>query len=122
MAKRVLRTVPAALLMTTALSWNLSACAQSTGSGMAPARPASTAPAGNSPYGTRSGTPSGTPSGSLQDGGAGGAPAVVPAEGQSGSMAPAAPGVVTPGAKSIPSGPSGTPGMGASSALPARKP
>lgn len=122
MAQRILRTVPAALLMTTALSWNLSACAQTSGSGMAPTRPASTAPAANSPYGTQSGTPSGAQSGGLHSGAAaGGSPGYSPAEGQSRSTAPT-PGVVTPGAKSIPGGASGTPGVTASSALPAVKP
>ncbi|MFD1712529.1 hypothetical protein FVQ98_09690 [Ottowia sp. GY511] len=42
MTQRNLRTVPAALLMTTALSWSVSALAQ-TAPGTAPARPASAA-------------------------------------------------------------------------------
>ena len=44
MTKRNLRAVPAALLMTTALSWSVPALAQTTGTGTAPARPASAAP------------------------------------------------------------------------------
>lgn len=43
MSKRNLRTVPAALLMTTALSWSLPVLAQTGNPGTAPARPASAA-------------------------------------------------------------------------------
>ncbi|MFT3778682.1 MAG: hypothetical protein QM772_10500 [Ottowia sp.] len=42
MTKRLLRTVPAAILMTTALAWNLPAGAQSTTGGAVPPQPGTT--------------------------------------------------------------------------------
>lgn len=63
MTQRLLRTVPAAVLLTTALSWNLPALAQTssgTGTGTRPPSGSSAAPAATSPGTTPERPSSGT--------------------------------------------------------------
>ena len=62
MTKRLLRTVPAAILMTTAMAWNLPALAQTpSGAGAAPSSQSSTPP--RRPVGERTPAPGNTATG-----------------------------------------------------------
>lgn len=106
MKQRNLRLVPAALLMTTALSWSLPSLAQtSAGSSTAPARPASAAapsmgggsglhpnaqvaPPGPAVGGTAAPAPTGTPPGASTNGLPPGFEPAVPGNAGSSSTAP----------------------------------
>ena len=116
MSKRNLRTVPAALLMTTALSWSLPALAQTAGT--APARPASAAPSGHA-GGLHPGAqvaPPGPAVGGTAAPAAGGTPAGASTNGLPPGFEPAMPG------KGAASAPGGTAPAGGIRPVPATRP